>query len=113
MKCEGWQRYREDVEKLCDWLWNRYKRFILSKEDLVQTGYYLLLLALESYEEGRMKEKSYVLWYVRKKLLNMLFGGENAPKHNGYPFTFVKDRNSKVKINFVEEESLEKCIDLF
>lgn len=113
MRYEGWQDYSEEVERLCGWLWNRYRRFILSKEDLVQTGYYLLLLALENHREGEMEKRNYVLWYVRKKLLNMLFGGENAPKHNGYPFTFVKDRNSKIKVLSLEEEWLEKCIDGF
>lgn len=106
VKYEGWERYREDVEKLCGWIWKKYGRYILSKEDLVQTGYYLLLIALDRHRLGGMKQRSYVLWYVRKKLLNMLFGGERAPRHNGYIFTFVRDRG-KVKVEYMEEEDLE------
>ena len=105
---KGYEESMEDIKRLCNKMWSDYRDLIISKEDLLQTAYYIMLLALESYKDGIGNRRAYVYKYVKLKLTSMLFGGENAPKHDGYPFTFVRDRRKdKIKLEFLDEEDFD------
>lgn len=102
----NWEKYEPYLRGLCKVVYERYGWNIESYEDLYQTACYLLLIALADFD-GRGDQAGYVKQYVRRKLFNMLKDGENAPKHNDHPFSFVKQRHQKVQFVLCEEDILE------
>ncbi len=102
----NWEKYEPYLRGLCKVVYERYNWNIESYEDLYQTACYLLLIALNDFD-GRGDEAGYVKQYVRRKLFNMLKNGENAPKHNDHPFSFVRQRRQKVQFVLCEEDILE------
>jgi uncharacterized membrane protein YesL len=61
---------------------------IQSYEDLYQTIVYLLLYALEIYNEEKGPLANHIKTVITLKLKSML-SGEHAPRSKGYPFTFL------------------------
>ena len=88
---ELFMKYIPLIRSTASRFWKKYKKKIMSYEDLYQTICYLFLYAYELWDPERGKFGPHLKNVLEYKLKAMM-KGEKAPRSKEYPFSFLKPK---------------------
>ncbi len=79
-------QYSDIVKKWSGYYYVRNRHYVYSYEDIEQTTWYLLIVALKEFD-GRGNLIDYLNWYLKNKLYSIIVLGKKPPKCLDAPFT--------------------------